>query len=95
MKSFENIYRFLYLIKEDLKGFKILFDVDSKIVILFVFVVIIGGIMVLGFFMINCIVLYFILLKDFVVVGCVIVGILDYMYLEVVDGFKIVCEKEF
>lgn len=53
MKNFKNIYRILYLIKEDLKGFKILFDVNNKILIVFIFYVLIIGIVVLGCFMIN------------------------------------------
>lgn len=95
MKSFENIHRSLHSIKEDLKGFKTPFDVDSKIAILLASVVITGGTMVLGSFMINRIVPHFTLSKDLIVVGCAIAGILDYMYLEVVDGFKTKCEKQF
>lgn len=53
MNNFENIYRILYLIKEDLKGFKILFDVNNRILIVFIFYVLLIGIVVLGCFMIN------------------------------------------
>lgn len=68
---------------------------DSKIDILLASVVITGGTVVLGSFMINRIVPHITLSKDLVVVGCAIAGILDYMYLEVADGFKTVCEKQF
>lgn len=93
MKSFENIHRSLHSIKEDLQGFKIPFDVDSKIAILLASVVITGGTMFLSSFMINRIVPHFTLSKDIVVVGCAIAGIFD--YLQVDDGFMTVCEKQF
>lgn len=93
MKSFENIHRSLHSIKEDLQGFKIPFDVDSKIAILLASVVITGGTMFLSSFMINRIVPHFTLSKDIVVVGCAIAGIID--YLQVDDGFMTVCEKQF
>lgn len=93
MKSFENIHRSLHSIKEDLKGFKTPFDVDSKIAILLASVVVTGGAMFLGAFMINRTVPHFTISKDLVVVSCAIAGMYD--YLGVVDGFKTVCEKQF
>lgn len=93
MKSFENIHRSLHSIKEDLKGFKTPFDVDSKIAILLASVVVTGGAMFLGASMINRTVPHFTITKDLVVVSCAIVGMYDYF--GVVDGFKTVCEKQF
>lgn len=93
MKSFENIHRSLHSIKEDLKGFKTPFDVDSKIAILLASVVVTGGAMFLGASMINRTVPHFTISKDLVVVSCAIAGMYDYF--GVVDGFKTVCEKQF
>lgn len=93
MKNFESIHRSLHSIKEDLKGFKTPFDVDNKIAILLASLVLTGGAMVLSSFMINRIVPHFTISKDVTVVGLAIAGILD--YLEVVDNFKTVCEKQF
>lgn len=93
MKSFENIHRSLHSIKEDLKGFKTPFDVDSKIAILLASVVVTGGAMFLGASMINRTVPHFTITKDIVVVSCAIAGMYDYF--GVVDGFKTVCEKQF
>lgn len=93
MKSFENIHRSLHSIKEDLKGFKTPFDVDSKIAILLASVVVTGGAMFLGASMINRTVPHFTISKDLVVVSCAIAGMFDYF--GVVDGFKTVCEKQF
>lgn len=93
MKSFENIHRSLHSIKEDLKGFKTPFDVDSKIAILLASVVVTGGAMFLGASMINRTVPHFTISKDLVVVSCAIAGMFDYF--GVVDGFQTVCEKQF
>lgn len=78
----------MYLIKDNLKGFKILFDVDKKIVIVLVFSGIIGGVSVIGSFLLKCIILYF-----GVLIGIVIIGILGGVLVlglwvfEVVDDF--------
>lgn len=93
IKNFGNIHRSLHSIKEDLKGFKTPFDLDSKIAISLASLVFSGGSMVISSFMINRIVPHFTISKDVAVVGLAIAGIL--YYLEVVDNFKTVCEKKF
>lgn len=95
-KKFEYIYRFLYLIKDNLIGFKILFDVENKVVVVVVFGVLLSGVGFFGSFLINCIVLYYGIFVGIVVVG-ILIGIV-FFSIVIFDGigsFEIVCEKVF
>lgn len=95
-KKFENIYRILNLIKDNLSGMKIFFDVENRIIMVIVLGVILSGVGFLGSFLINCVVLNF-----GVMIGIVVVGILSGIFFfsvviyDVVDGFEVVCENVF
>lgn len=94
LKKFEYIYRFLYLIKDNLIGFKILFDVENKVVVVVVFGVLLSGVGFLGSFLINCIVLYYGIFVGIVVVG-ILIGIVFFSIIifDCKGSFEIVCER--
>lgn len=96
MEKFEKIYRILYLIKDNLKGFKIFFDVDNKISRVLILGFIFSGV---GFFVsvvLYCIVMVFVVFFIVVIVG-VLIGLVmvGFEMLEVVDDFDIVCINVF
>lgn len=91
----KNMHTSLHSIKEDLKGFKTPFDVDRKIAVILVQVSLVlkCGTVAQSSFMLNHIVPHFLIPKVAVVLGCAIGGLVE--YLDVVDDFKTVCEKQF
>lgn len=72
MEKFEKIYRILYLIKDNLKGFKIFFDVDNKISRVLVLGVILGGVGFVVSFFLYCVVRMFVVFVIVVIVGILI-----------------------
>lgn len=98
MVKFEKIYRILYLIKDNLKGFKIFFDVDNKIsrVLILVSICIFSGV---GFGV--SVVFYCIVMMVVVLVIVVIVSVfkrlimVGFEKLDFVDDFDIVCSNVF
>lgn len=91
IEKYENFQKFLYLIKENLKGFKIFFDVDNKVILVIVFGVLFSGVGFFGSFLVKCVVFDFVVLFGIVFVG--IVGglvIMGFVVFDVVDDFDIV-----
>lgn len=96
IEKLKNMYRILYLIKDNLRGFKIFFDVENKIIVVIVLGVILSGVGFLGCFLIN-----FIVLNFRVLIGIIIVVILSGIFFfglvvfDIVDGFEVFWEKVF
>lgn len=84
----------MYLIKDNLKGFKIFFDVDNIIIRMFVLDVILNGVCFIECCLRNCIVLNFGVMIGIVIVG-ILSGIFIFSLVIVNDRFDVVCEKVF
>lgn len=94
LKKYENICRFLYLVKNNLKGFRILFDVDNwgdRIVFLGL-IKILWEYCLFSSFLGNFIVFYLFILLIIVIMGIMgSVVFLGFVVLNVLDDFEIVC----
>lgn len=94
IEKFKNMYRILYLIKDNLRGLKIFFDVENKIIVVMGLGVILSGVGFLGCFLINFIVLNFrVLIRNVgILSGIFFFGLVVF---DVVDGFEVFWEKVF
>lgn len=84
----------MYLIKCEMWGIKIFFDVDNKIVLVIVLSVILSGVVFFGGVVMMCIIFDFKILLGVVVFGlvgglfCIVLIVLEFL-----DDFEIVCKK--